>query len=285
MGRGASAFAAPGARVMPSAADVRLPIRHREHSGQLLADQRLNRPQAAKRSRPTPPRRLRPDILRALAMGDVLIDPDDAVAFLEFCRWGHDGVCPHCGVNGRLGRLRGNGQRHGIFKCYACRRFFNVRTGTPLEGSHLSAPTILAAVYLIVATEGMIGPTTLAIHLGITPQTALKFSRKVRSVLQRAGVLDVSGVEMTDAKCRLKEALRDAKAFHAPESPLTRKEREQLLCGLATSFRSKRVDALFVTAVKVLLAPWQPESAFGDGVHAGLPKEGTRVADNAALKP
>lgn len=46
--------------------------------------------------------------------------------YLEWIRWGGVTTCPHCNENKRIGYLRNKAK----YKCYSCRKFFTVTTGT-----------------------------------------------------------------------------------------------------------------------------------------------------------
>ena len=46
-------------------------------------------------------------------------------------------MCPHCGVIGNSGLLKGKSTRIGVYKCYACRKPFTVKIGTIFEDSHV----------------------------------------------------------------------------------------------------------------------------------------------------
>ena len=55
---------------------------------------------------------------------------EGAYAFVEAHVWRDGRFCPHCGVIGESGKLRGKSTRIGVYKCYACRKPFTVKVGT-----------------------------------------------------------------------------------------------------------------------------------------------------------
>jgi transposase-like protein len=67
--------------------------------------------------------------------------------------WPHGPVCPRCGGLDRIGKLKGKSTRPGIYKCYACRKPFNVKVGTVFEASHIALHMWLQAILLICASK------------------------------------------------------------------------------------------------------------------------------------
>jgi hypothetical protein len=62
-------------------------------------------------------------------------------AYVEALVWPDGRVCPHCGVIGNSGLLKGKSTRIGVYKCYACRKPFTVKVGTIFEKSHIPMHT------------------------------------------------------------------------------------------------------------------------------------------------
>src|ERR1043165_6396687 len=71
-----------------------------------------------------------------------------AFAHLESILWADGVVCPHCGTVDQAGKLQGvrskaskkhpeGLERHGLWKCYACRKQFTVKVGTVFEAAHI----------------------------------------------------------------------------------------------------------------------------------------------------
>src|SRR5690606_27981068 len=91
---------------------------------------------------------------------------DEAAAFekLESIIWPNGPVCPHCGEAKRIGALEGvrskpskkNPEgilRHGLKKCYNCRKQFTVRIGTVFEESHVPLHKWFQATYLLCSSK------------------------------------------------------------------------------------------------------------------------------------
>jgi transposase-like protein len=102
-----------------------------------------------------------------------------AQAFLELHIWPEGPACPHCGEKHRLGRLNGVSTPPGSFKCYGCRRRFNLRHDTILENCHVPLHVWLRAIYLLAASGQRWGPQRLSRGLGISIRTAWQLKLKV----------------------------------------------------------------------------------------------------------
>ena len=59
-----------------------------------------------------------------------LHDEEAAYAYVEARLWPEGPVCPHCGGVDRIGKMGGAATRIGLYKCYQCRKQFNVKIGT-----------------------------------------------------------------------------------------------------------------------------------------------------------
>jgi transposase-like protein len=75
-------------------------------------------------------------------------DEQSAYHFVEACVWSEGRKCPHCGGRRRTGRLRGQSTPAYMYKCYHCRKLFNVRSGTIFESTHVPLHKWLQAMYL-----------------------------------------------------------------------------------------------------------------------------------------
>jgi len=83
-----------------------------------------------------------------------------AFAYVEATLWPYGPVCPHCEATAeKIGALSARTkpskknpegvERHGLRKCYACRKEFTVRVGTIFEDSHLALHLWLQAIHLL----------------------------------------------------------------------------------------------------------------------------------------
>jgi transposase-like protein len=98
---------------------------------------------------------------------------DEAAAFqhVEEILWPTGPVCPKCGNVDKHYKLAGvrtkpskknpNGvERHGLYKCAACRSQFTVRMGTIFEESHIPLHKWLQAIHLLCSSKKGISSTS-----------------------------------------------------------------------------------------------------------------------------
>jgi transposase-like protein len=114
-------------------------------------------------------------------------DEAAAYAFVEAHLWPEGPVCPHCGVIGQAGRLKGKSSRPGLWKCYGCRKPFTVKVGTIFEASHIQMRDWLCAIHLICSSKKGISSNQLARTLGLTVKSAWFMSHRIREALKPAG--------------------------------------------------------------------------------------------------
>jgi transposase-like protein len=191
---------------------------------------------------------------------DLFVSDGAAFDFIESIRWSRGETCPHCAAVGRFGRLRNGETSSGVYKCYACRRLFTLKTGTGFEGSHLPYTTWLAATYLMVAWNGAISAACLSDLLGITVQTASKLRRTLVPCLEApplppqvpggpAGRLLSEPLEPIDLTgCGMGSSSR---------SP--RQQRQVRLLAMIRAGQGSRVERAFREAVARLVFAGEPE--------------------------
>ena len=125
----------------------------------------------------------------------------DAFAHLEAIIWPDGPTCPHCGECERIGVLEGvrskpskkNPQgvlRHGLKKCYSCRKQFTVRVGTVFESSHVPLTKWLQATYLMMSSKKGISAKQLERTLEVTYKTAWFMAHRLREAM-RTSDLDI----------------------------------------------------------------------------------------------
>ncbi|HMK88934.1 MAG TPA: IS1595 family transposase [Methylocystis sp.] len=137
-------------------------------------------------------------------MASVLNEPyfqDEAAAFarLEAIVWPEGPVCPHCGNKDRIGVLKNQRtkpskknpegiERHGLKKCYACRKQFTVRIGAVFEDSPVPLHVWFQAAYLMCSSKKGVSSNQLHRTLGVSLQTAWFMSHRLREAM-RSGAL------------------------------------------------------------------------------------------------
>ena len=105
--------------------------------------------------------------------------PDDAAAERWFYkqRWPEDLYCPRCGDVNVQKKTTHPTMPH---RCRGCRKFFSVRTGTPMEASNLGFQVWALAIYLL--TTGLKGTSSMKLHrdLEIAQKTAWHLAHRIR---------------------------------------------------------------------------------------------------------
>ena len=110
-----------------------------------------------------------------------------AYAYVEARVWRNGRACPHCGVVGNSGLLKGKSTRIGVYKCYACRKPFTVKIGTIFEASHVPMHMWLQAIVLMCGSKKGISTNQLRRILGVTLRTAWHMSHRIRLAMDEGG--------------------------------------------------------------------------------------------------
>lgn len=104
-----------------------------------------------------------------------------AFDYVEAKLWPNGPVCPHCRATGdKIGRLSGKTTRHGLRKCYACRKPFTVRIGSIFEDSHLPLRLWLQAIHMLCSSKKGISTRQLQRTLGCGMKTAWHLGHRIR---------------------------------------------------------------------------------------------------------
>ena len=95
--------------------------------------------------------------------------------YLEWIRWGGVTTCPHCNENKRIGYLSNRAK----YKCYSCRKFFTVTTGTIF---HSYNSKMLPLWFKLIAfwIRNNVSSYTLEDYLGLPQKTCWKMQAKLR---------------------------------------------------------------------------------------------------------
>jgi transposase-like protein len=107
-----------------------------------------------------------------------------AFAYVEAKLWPDGPFCPHCGVLGQAGRLKGKSVRPGLWKCYACRKQFTVRMGSVFEASHVPLHIWLQAFYLMCSSKKGISTRQLQRTFGGSMKTAWFLGHRIREAMK-----------------------------------------------------------------------------------------------------
>jgi transposase-like protein len=120
-------------------------------------------------------------------------DEKAAYAHVEAHVWPDGPVCPHCGVLGESGALKGKSTRIGVRKCYACRKPFTVKVGTIFESSHVKLHLWLQAIFLLSSSKKGISANQLHRTLGITLKSAWFLAHRIRAAMRDGGLPPMGG--------------------------------------------------------------------------------------------
>lgn len=122
---------------------------------------------------------------------------DEAAAFahVEAIIWAGGRACPHCGVVDNSYPLKGvrskpskknpeGVERHGLYKCGACRKQFTVRIGTIFEESHLPLHLWLQAIHLMASSKKGVSAHQLHRILEVQYKTAWFLAHRIREAMR-----------------------------------------------------------------------------------------------------
>jgi transposase-like protein len=127
-----------------------------------------------------------------------LHDETAAYAFVEAILWPVGPVCPRCKETVRVGKLNGKSTRIGVYKCYACRKPFNVKVGTLFEASHIPLHKWLQAILLLCASKKGFSTRQLARTLALQPRHAWFLGHRIREAMRSGALAPMTGIVEVD---------------------------------------------------------------------------------------
>lgn len=113
---------------------------------------------------------------------------ESAYAYVESIVWSDGRVCPHCGVIGKSGALKGKSTRLGVYKCYACRKPFTVKVGTIFEKSHVPMHIWLQAMHLMCSSKKGFSANQFRRVLGVDFKTGWFIGHRIREAMKDSGL-------------------------------------------------------------------------------------------------
>ena len=137
--------------------------------------------------------------------------PDDASAekWIASIRWTEQVACPRCGsTNVKVGTAH----KTMPYRCHdkGCKKWFSVRTGTPMGGSNLGYQIWVLAIYFL--TTNLKGISSMKLHrdLGITQKSAWHLAHRIRKGFKRHVPIFEGPVEADETFIGGKEANKHA---------------------------------------------------------------------------
>lgn len=122
-------------------------------------------------------------------------DEEAAFAYVEAALWPEGPTCPHCGNadSKRIGRLNGKTTRHGLHKCYECKKPFTVRMGSIFEDSHLGLHLWLQVIHLFCASKKGISTRQIQRMLACSMKTAWFLGMRIRLAMDPGAANPMGG--------------------------------------------------------------------------------------------
>ena len=123
-------------------------------------------------------------------------DNESATTYLESILWSGGAACKRCGNVENLTKQKDG---HNSW-CKACRKYFNVRTNTPMERSNISVRNWVIAIYMMMTARKSISSLQLSKELDITQKSAWFMMQRIRECF------DVEYAEKLDGVVEVDEA-------------------------------------------------------------------------------
>ena len=132
-----------------------------------------------------------------LKLMDLFPTEDSARQWFEDVRWAAGRYCGHCGSSQHSPRQASG--KPMPYRCSDCRKYFSVRTGTPMQSSRLPLRKWVFAMYLM--TTSLKGVSSMKLHrdLDITQKTAWYLAQRIRQSWDVAGLPMAGPVEVDES--------------------------------------------------------------------------------------
>ena len=138
----------------------------------------------ATQSKPKAPGKAYRDGVSLMQLFDMFPDEEAATEWFERTLWDGERCCGHCGSV----KTRETPNRMPMpYWCSDCRKYFSVRTGTPLAHSNVKLRKWVVAVYLELTSLKSISSMKLSRDINVTQKTAWFMLQRIREAWNRSG--------------------------------------------------------------------------------------------------
>jgi transposase-like protein len=182
---------------------------------------------------------------------------ESAYTLAEKLRWPNGSICSHCGHLNSSGKLRGLTTHPATWKCYDCRKPFNVRLHSLFEGSHVPLHVWFQAMYIFIASED-------PVSIGFIERSLLvseKMARNIRQFLTDEERLSCSITERKAVKATVLKTDFLSKSFLSAQVssnlwPMDNlvKTRFEKFCNLIEKYDAKKIDKQFTVLLTLFLS-------------------------------
>ncbi len=122
-------------------------------------------------------------------------DEESCIEYLIQARWNGKPVCPHCGSNRKIYKIR----KGKVLTCADCRKQFTVKVRTIFEDSALPLQKWFMAIYILTAHKKGISSLQLSKDINVTQKTAWFMLHRIRfAVKTKSFDKPLSGIVETD---------------------------------------------------------------------------------------
>ena len=117
------------------------------------------------------------DGLTVSELMDMFPTEEAGTAWFEEAIWPHGRHCPHCG-NTETAETKS--RKPMPYWCGACRSYFSVRTGTPMQRSKIPLRKWAIAIYLVLTSLKSVSSMKLQRDIGVSQPTAWFMLHRIR---------------------------------------------------------------------------------------------------------
>ena len=134
------------------------------------------------------------DTLGILKLINKFPTDESVLNYLETLLWADSVHCSRCKSNNKITQQK---KKVHNYWCGACRKYFNIRTNTPLENSNIALNKWMIAIYFFMTARKGVSSLQLSKELDITQKSAWFMTQRIRGMFSSDGN-KLSGVVEVD---------------------------------------------------------------------------------------